>query len=368
MKKLCAVVVMLMVGTIGCGSSTDKGKEGGGDAATNDGGADGVGGTADGAPGIADRPVSDAATSDSAATDSAVNDAAGDTAARDSSATDTVPVTALDPAPERMTPGFFTVPGGPTTTINNFELSLSNQTSNIFAGTITNAVGNGTFYVVKTADVGGGTPTGTLEVAGSIQTATNGVFSVTAPLFCGTQIVKCVWSNAAGRAVLVTRVITTNCVEADIRVTISWDDKGLDWEAHLIKPGGRINDNATDCTWTSCLGAGPDWGVVGDATDNPHKDVDNTGTFGPENIFLAKPETGRFTVLIEHWGAGLPSAGRAIVNVRGKATVVDLTNFIKQHVRTVATIDWPAGTVTAIDSDYDCSANWSSGCRDKLPM
>ncbi len=135
------------------------------------------------------------------------------------------------------------------------------------------------------------------------------VFSFTAPLFCGTQIVKCVWSNAAGRAVLVTRVITTNCVEPDIRVTISWDDKGRDWEAHLVKPNGRINDNLTDCTWTPCLGTGPDWGVAGDLSDNAHKDVDNTGPYGPENIFLSKPESGRFTVLIEHWGVGQPSAG-----------------------------------------------------------
>gem|GEM_PF-2658675 len=31
-----------------------------------------------------------------------------------------------------------------------------------------------------------------------IPTDSNGGFSFTAPLFCGVQIVKCVWSNATG--------------------------------------------------------------------------------------------------------------------------------------------------------------------------
>jgi uncharacterized protein YfaP (DUF2135 family) len=176
-----------------------------------------------------------------------------------------------------------------------------------------------------------------------------------------------VWSNTAGRAVLVTRVITSNCVEPDIRATISWDALGRDWELHLIKPGGTINDNATDCTWTSCIGRAPDWGITGDMSDNPSKDVDNTGAYGPENIFLAKPETGKFSVLIEHWGSGQPSAGRLILNVRGKVTILDVTNFIAHHVRTMATIDWPSGDVTPVNSDHDCTGNWSSGCRDKLP-
>jgi hypothetical protein len=107
--------------------------------------------------------------------------------------------------------------------------------------------------------------------------------------------------------------------------------------------------------------------VPGDPTDDPAKDVDNTGGYGPENIFLARPEPGRFTVLVEHWGGGEPSAGQAILNVRGVVTVVPITSFVTQHVRTIATIDWPSGAVTVVGSDFDCSGNWSGGCRAKLP-
>src|SRR5687768_3351479 len=49
--------------------------------------------------------------------------------------------------------------------------------------------------------------------------------------------------------------------QAEIAVDMHWDDLGLDWELHLVKPGGRINDALTDCTWTTCIYSSPDWGV-----------------------------------------------------------------------------------------------------------
>lgn len=153
----------------------------------------------------------------------------------------------------------------------------------------------------------------------------------------------------------------------DIHVNLTWDDRGRDWELHLVKPGGRINDNATDCTWTSCIDRSPDWGVPGDRSDNPSKDSAGTGAFGPENIVLNRPEPGRYTVLVEHWGSGLPSNGRAIITVRGRPTMVDIHDLVSRHVRVVAAIDWPSGATTVINRDHDCRANWASGCRDPLP-
>ena len=283
------------------------------------------------------------------------------------SATDAPSVSQLDPAPAASTPGFFTVAGSPTSNISVFERNLGNVTKETFSGTVSGAVGDGVFYIVKTANVDGTVAAGMSALSGPIPTDANGAFNFTAPLFCGTQLVKCVWSNAAGRSVLVTRVITTGCIEPDIRVTISWDAKGRDWELHLIKPGGKINDNATDCTWTSCVGTRPDWGVKGDVSDDPSKDVDDKGDFGPESIFLSKPEAGIYTVMVEHWGAGAPSAGQAIINIKGQVTVVPLMNFITEHVRTIATIDWPAQTVNVMNTDFDCSATWSSGCKAAIP-
>lgn len=271
-----------------------------------------------------------------------------------------------DPAPGLDLPGKFTIPavcpGCPTSADTQFEIQAGGVTARNFTGQVSNAVGNGVFFV----SAGAGAMA--QELSGPIATQPAGNFSFTAPLFCGVQIVKCVWSNAAGSYVLNIRVTTTNCVNADIRVTISWDELGEDWELHLIKPGGRINDDATDCTWTSCIDTGPDWGVKGDASDDPLKDVDDLDSYGPENIFLAKPENGRYTVMVEHWGRGSPmSDGQAIVNVRGQAVVFSIMDLAPQWVWTVATIDWPSGVVTPVGTVFDCSAMWSGGCNAPIP-
>lgn len=284
----------------------------------------------------------------------------------DGGAADVIPVN-LDPAAGFNTPGAYTTPlvcpACPVASDTAFEVNAGTVTSLPLQGQVTGATGNGTFFVQSAPDAQGHTQ----QISGPIPT-TNGSYTVTVPLFCGSQTIKEVWSNASGTTVVVKHVTTSGCVQTDIRVTISWDALGRDWELHLIKPGGRINNPLTDCTWTTCVGTQPDWGVLGDSTDNPSKDVDNTGAYGPENIYLSKPETGRYTVMVEHWGSGgMPSSGQAILNVRGAVYVFNITNFASHWVWTVATIDWPSATVTAVGTLYDCTANWSGGCLAAIP-
>jgi hypothetical protein len=267
----------------------------------------------------------------------------------------------LDPAPGFDMPGEYGCPGCPDTSLSELTIMAGNATAWTFSGTISNAISDGTYFVRG--------PNGQ-ELVGPIPTDTTaGTFSFTTPLFCGTQIVKCLWSNTAGTYVAVVQVITTGCIPPDIQATITWDELGRDWELHLIKPGGRINDNATDCTWTSCIGSSPDWGVQGEPLDDPSKDVDNTGTSGTENIFLARPETGVFTVMVEHWGSGDPgSDGRAIINLsNGQRAVIEIMDLAPRFVRTVATIEWPSGIIRTSTVVHDCTMNWSGGCRDQIP-
>ena len=137
-----------------------------------------------------------------------------------------------------------------------------------------------------------------------------------------------------------------------------------------MKPGGHINDNLglTDCTWTSCIFTSPDWGVVGDPNDDPHKDYDDVDQFGPERIWMADPEVGTYTVFVEHWGTGLATSdGFAMIDVGGTIVTVNMTDLAPQHVWTVATIDWPSGVVTPSQTVFDCGASWSAGCTATLP-
>jgi hypothetical protein len=167
----------------------------------------------------------------------------------------------------------------------------------------------------------------------------------------------------------------TMCGTGDIQVTVTWDDQGMDMELHLIRPGGHLNDatGGSDCTWTTCVSRSPDWGVIGDPTDDPHKDVDNTGHFGPENIYLNKPDTGEFAVYVEHWGvSGLPATAQVKVSIRQVVVFTSsISMFDSHHLWDVARIQWPAGTVTTgPGGNIDCTATWqqtTAGCDLVLP-
>lgn len=266
----------------------------------------------------------------------------------------------VDPSPEATEPGELKScsSGGPDSDLSVFVYTDVTDTTIELSGTVTNAVGDGAYYVSGA--------TGSID--GPIETGSAGAFNLTLPLFCGEQAVKLVWRDANCKLTTVTRVTRVDCSDDDIRLTLSWDDLGSDFELHLIKPGGRINDNATDCTWTSCVSGSPDWGVAGDQTDNPRKDVDDTNSFGPENIYYSSPEPGLYTVLVEHWGGGRPDAdGQVIFNVAGRTTTARIQNLASRSVWTAGTISWPGGEVTPGEGVYDCSGNWSSGCKDALP-
>lgn len=265
----------------------------------------------------------------------------------------------VDPAPELNDPGEYGCDGCPDSEASIFT-QTTRESSLTLEDLISDSSGNGEFYVVGNDGS---------AIRGEIDTSENGNYSLTLPLFCGVQIIKCIWSNEAGRYVLVTEVTRDDCTNADLQLTLNWDDLGQDYELHLVKPGGRINDNLTDCTWTSCINEGPDWGVVGDASDNPIKDVDNVGTFGPENIYLSKPEDGEYTVLVEHWGGGDASSdGNVIFNVAGETTLAEVNDLPSHYVWNVGTITWPSGDVRLNGSIVDCNDNWNSGCQLELPQ
>ncbi len=271
-----------------------------------------------------------------------------------------MPVSVIsDPAPEFTMPGSFRCEDCPDSNISEFSITTP-DTSVIIADQTTNAVGNGTYTIF--ADDGS-------AIEGIIDTDENGNFSVNLPLFCGRQIIKCIWSNAAGRYVLVTEAERTDCTSADIQLTLNWDDIGIDFELHLVQPGGSINDAETDCTWNTCVSTQPDWGIAGDPSDNPVKDVDDIGNFGPENIFLASPENGAYHVFVEHWNSGGdPEAdGSVTFNVAGETTVTTIEDLAPFSVWYVGTIDWPSGNVTLENRRLDCSEFWASGCTLNLP-
>jgi uncharacterized protein YfaP (DUF2135 family) len=199
-------------------------------------------------------------------------------------------------------------------------------------------------------------------------TDTAGNWTFTVPLFCGSQTVDITFPMTCA-ASLEIAVMRGMCTVPDIQLTLTWDDLGLDFELHLIRRGGHINSQTDDCTWTTCISRSPDWGVIGDPTDNPHKDVDNTGHFGPENIYLDRPIESPYTVMVEHWGLGPPqSSGSVKIRLSdGTQSTVSIDQLSSHWVREIGTIDFTTHTITTSTVVWDCNQSWSAGCILPIP-
>lgn len=198
-----------------------------------------------------------------------------------------------------------------------------------------------------------------------------GQFAATLPVFCGTNVVRIVCSNAAGSRVIVRRVSGPACDGRDLRVTLTWGATANDLELHLVQEGGRINDSTSDCTWFTCVSHSPDWGIAGDTTDDPRKDIDDTGPFGPENIFLDAAPAGTYHIYAEYWGSGEPGDATTAITIR-EATVAEVTAHLAVHdVWYVGTVDFPSGTFTPSGEIIPCQTEWraggSMGCNIALP-
>lgn len=268
-------------------------------------------------------------------------------------------------------PGIYAAPDGPSldpapSLIEPIVMTRGNSIYRAdyrYFGRVIGNVGNGSWCLISPLGANGGT----------IITDQSGRYNQIIPAFCGEQILKLTWTGADNKTlVATTKISRTGCVseENGMRVTLSWGPEADDLEAHLIRQGGRINNHdgrKDDCTWTSCVNSRPDWGVVGDRSDDPTKDSDWRGNNGLENIVLSKLEAINYDVMVEYWRVGQPTSARVVVNIKGKPHVVTVPALGTHEVWHVARIDGASGEVTIIDQIIECASNWGSGCRKALP-
>jgi hypothetical protein len=186
-------------------------------------------------------------------------------------------------------------------------------------------------------------------------------FAITLPLFCGTNTLQLVCDTDAGRSVATREIAGPACDGRDLQVTLAWGATANDMELHLLRGGFYINDATNDCTWFTCVRETPDWGVVGDPTDDPRKDVDNTSTFGPENIFLMRAAPGRYHVMVEYWGWGTPDTSEITITLGGTTVYCGAREMSRNDVWHVGTSELPGEHFTLVDTITPCMAAWRTG-------
>lgn len=145
--------------------------------------------------------------------------------------------------------------------------------------------------------------------------------------------------------------------ETDIAIEVTWDKDNTDVDTHFLRPGGTFNASPGDCYFSNLS---PDWGVSGDASDDPYLDYDDIDGYGPENLNFAKPASGDYSVVIWYFSDHGQGATNVTVKVwlDGSPTPIytatrnmDMSNARKW---TVGDVTWNApgdsGTWTTVDS------------------
>ena len=133
-----------------------------------------------------------------------------------------------------------------------------------------------------------------------------------------------------------------------ISLEVNWNTADTDFDLHLVRSPGLLFSSVDDCFWRQ---KNPDWGMAGNALDDPFLDRDDRDGFGPETINLAVAGESEYEVYVQFYnfeGDFEPSTDVTIDLQLNGQPPVRLTNAIDECGRT-----WRVGTLRVIDDQVD---------------
>ena len=153
-------------------------------------------------------------------------------------------------------------------------------------------------------------------------------------------------------------VVTFNAVPTDaIHIQLVWDHPNSDVDLHLLRdispPGSTTPEwdsfSSDDCYFGNCkvAGGGLEW-FPGEDESNPTLDVDDLYGYGPENINIDTPHTGRYMPAVHYYSDHGEGDTVAVIRlfVFGNLHSEYLTDLADSDWWEVAIIEWPSREIT----------------------
>lgn len=155
---------------------------------------------------------------------------------------------------------------------------------------------------------------------------------------------------AGGRNLNPARAIIVAQPAEKLRIELFWENTNTDVDLHLLRTTTSSTNTADDCFYSNPR---PDWGQLGDSSDDPALTRDALVGYGPEVIGWVNPVEGTTRIVAVYQNDHNTEMKNTPVRVRvyqygvlkaefRKTLTVEKENWL------VADVEWPSGNVTAV--------------------